>query len=149
MYGDTEMLRRRVDQLREQATDVRGLADQLIAQTESLGWTGRAAESMRERVADRASHLRSAAAAHDQAADSLDKHVAGVDEIKEQIALTERKAKRLTADAQTRVARISAANEASDPAVQRVADPDDLTLAGFTPPASGHKDWLGVELPGL
>ena len=28
-------------------------------------------------------------------------------------------------------------------------DPDDLTLADFTPPASGHQDWLAVALPGL
>ena len=148
MYGDSDVMRRRADQLREQAVDLRALADQLVAQTEGIGWTGRAAESMRERVRDRASHLRDAAAQHDTAADSLDRHVQEVDTIKDAITDTERKATTLVADARTRVARIDAANEA-EPDVRRVPDADDRTLADFTPPPSGHKDWLAVTLPGL
>ncbi|HET9420522.1 MAG TPA: hypothetical protein VFO49_05245 [Nocardioides sp.] len=148
MYGDSDVMRRRADQLREQAVDLRALADQLVAQTEGIGWTGRAADSMRERVRDRASHLRSAAADHDTAADSLDRHVQEVDTIKDAITDTERKATTLVADARTRVARIDAANEA-EPDVRRVPDADDRTLADFSPPPSGHKDWLAVSLPGL
>jgi uncharacterized coiled-coil DUF342 family protein len=148
MYGDSDLMRRRADQLREQAVDLRALADQLVAQTEGIGWTGRAAESMRERVRERATHLRAAAADHDVAADSLDRHVQEVDTIKDVITDTERKATTLVADARTRVARIDAANEA-EPDVRRVPDDDDRTLAGFTPPPSGHKDWLAVSLPGL
>ncbi len=148
MYGDSDVMRRRADQLREQAVDLRALADQLVAQTEAIGWTGRAADSMRERVRERASHLRSAAADHDTAADSLDRHVQEVDTLKDAIADAERKAATLVADARTRVTRIDAANEA-EPDVQRVPDPDDRTLADFTPPPSGHKDWLAVSLPGL
>jgi hypothetical protein len=148
MYGDSDVMRRRADQLREQAVDLRALADQLVAQTEGIGWTGRAAESMSERVRERASHLRSAAAQHDTAADSLDRHVQEVDTIKDAITDTERKATTLVADARTRVARIDAANEA-EPDVRRVPDADDRTLADFTPPPSGHKDWLAVTLPGL
>ena len=148
MYGDSDVMRRRADQLREQAVDLRALADQLVAQTEAIGWTGRAADSMRERVRERATHLRSAAADHDTAADSLDRHVQEVDTLKDAIADAERKATTLVADARTRVARIDAANEA-EPDVRRVPDPDDRTLADFTPPPSGHKDWLAVSLPGL
>ena len=148
MYGDSDVMRRRADQLREQAVDLRALADQLVAQTEAIGWTGRAADSMRERVRERASHLRSAAADHDTAADSLDRHVQEVDTLKDAIADAERKATTLAADARTRVARLEAANEA-EPDVRRVPDADDRALTDFTPPPSGHKDWLAVSLPGL
>ena len=119
VYGDTDLVRRRVDQLRDQAVDVRALADQLVARTEALGWTGRAAAAMQVRVGERASHLRRAADRHDRGADALDRHAGAVDQTKEQIADVERRA-------------ASAA-----------------TPSGFVPPAPGHKDWLTVELPGL
>jgi hypothetical protein len=148
MYGDADVMRKRADQLREQAVDLRGLADLLVAQTEGIGWTGRAADSMGERVRERASHLRTAAAQHDTAADSLDRHLQEVETVKDAIVDVERRATTLVADARTRVARIEAANEA-EPDVRQVPDADDQTLAGFTPPRSGHKDWLAVSLPGL
>jgi hypothetical protein len=148
MYGDADVMRKRTDQLREQAVDLRGLADLLVAQTEGIGWTGRAADSMRERVRDRATHLRAAAAQHDTAADSLDRHLQEVETVKDAIAETERRATTLVADASTRVARIAAANDA-EPDVRRVPDADDETLVAFAPPRPGHKDWLTVSLPGL
>jgi uncharacterized coiled-coil DUF342 family protein len=123
MYGDADVMRKRADQLREQAVDLRGLADGLVAQTEDLGWTGRAADSMRERVRERAGHLRAAAADHDTAADSLNRHAQEVASLKDAIADVERRAGSL--------------------------DPDDRTLAGLDPPPSGHRDWLAVSLPGL
>lgn len=123
MYGDSDVMRRRADQLREQAVDLRSLADQLVARTEELGWTGRAAESMAERVRDRATHLRAVAAGHDTAADSLRRHVQEVDTLKDAIADRERRAATLAAD--------------------------DRSLTDFTPPPSGHKDWLAVSVPGL
>lgn len=149
MYGDTDVLRRRADQLREQGVDVRMLADQLVAHTEGLGWSGRAAESMRVRVQERASHLRAVAAEHDTAADSLDRHAQEVTTLQDAIADRERTVASLVADARSRLARIQAANDASDSAVRRVADADDVALADFTPPPPGHRDWLTVELPGL
>ena len=149
MYGDTDALRRRADQLREQGVDVRALADQLVAQTENLGWSGRASESMRLRIRERAAHLRGAAGEHDTAADTLDHHVQEVGRLQDAIADRERKATSLIAEAKTRVAQVAAANEGADPAVRRVADADDLVLAAFTPPPPGHKDWLAVDLPGL
>lgn len=122
MYGDADLMRRRVDQLREQAVDLRALADHLVAQTEAVPWTGRAASAMRERVKERAAHLRAAAADHDTAADSLARHVQEVVTLKDAIADAERRATGL----------------AGDPA-----------QTGFSPPPSGHKEWLAVSLPGL
>ncbi|SDN59485.1 hypothetical protein SAMN05192576_2480 [Nocardioides szechwanensis] len=149
MYGDTDALRRRADQLREQGVDIRALAHRLVSQTENLGWTGRAAESMRLRIRERAAHLRGAAGEHEAAANSLDRHVQEVGRLQDTIADREHRATSLVAEARTRVAQVEAANEGADAAVRRVADPDDLVLAAFTPPTSGHKDWLAVDLPGL
>ena len=150
MYGDTTMVLRRADQLREQGVDVRSLADQLVARTESLGWTGRAAESMRHRIQERAAHLRAAAAQHESAADSLNRHAHAVERVKEEIAAAERRVTTLVAEARTRVARIESDNEAqSGSGVHTLPDPDDRTLVDFTPPPSGHHDWLAIDLPGL
>ncbi|MDO9457866.1 putative T7SS-secreted protein [Nocardioides sp.] len=149
MYGDTEVLRRRVDQLREQAVDVRGLADQLVARTESTGWAGRAADSMRVRVTERATHLRGAAAQHETAADALEKHVHEVESLQESIADAERQATDLVAEARTRMADVDRRNADAGAGVRVEPDPDDVTLCAFEPPPSGHRDWLTVELPGL
>ncbi len=152
MYGDTEVLRRRVDQLREQAVDIRGLADQLVARTESTGWTGRAADSMRVRVTERATHLRGAAAQHETAAEALEKHVHEVEALQEQIADVEKRATDLVAEARTRVAdveRRTAAADADATGVRVEPDPDDVVLCAFEAPPAGHRDWLDVELPGL
>ena len=118
MYGDSDVMRRRASQLREQGADIRSTADQLVAQTESLGWTGRAADAMRERVRDRAARLREAAAHHDTAADSLERHLHEVDRLKDAIADTERRATRL----------------------------EGTGSGGFVPPPSGHRDWLAVTV---
>ncbi|MGZ4445446.1 MAG: hypothetical protein ACXVEC_02120 [Nocardioides sp.] len=136
MYGDTDVMRRRAAELREQGVDLRALADQLVASTEGAGWTGRAADTMQERVRERAAHLREAAAQHDTAADSLERHLHEVDRLKDLIGVAERKAGHLVADARTRVARDE-------------DDPADRTLADFAPPPPGHRDWLTVTLPGL
>lgn len=149
MYGDTEVLRRRVDQLRGQAVDIRGLADQLVARTESTGWSGRAADSMRVRVTERATHLRGAAAQHETAADSLEKHLHEVETQQEAIAGVEKQAADLVAEAHTRLADVARRNETATAGLRVEPDPDDVTLGAFEPPPDGHRDWLGVELPGL
>jgi uncharacterized protein YukE len=150
MYGDTDVMRKRAAELREQGVDIRAMADQLVAQVESVGWTGRAADDLRTRVQDRASHLRDAAARHEGAADSLEKHLLDVGRLQDAIADTERKAANLVADARTRLAHADAADAgvlgASRPAT---ADAADEQLAAFDAPPPGHKDWLTVELPGL
>lgn len=150
MYGDPDVMRKRARQLREQGADIRALADQLVAQTESLGWTGRAAESMRHRAQERATHLRAAADRHETAAESLDRHSLEVARLQETIGETERRAASLVAEARTRVARIESDNEGrADSGLRTLPDADDRTLADFAPPPSGHKDWLTVDLPGL
>ena len=126
MYGDTLVMRRRAAQLREQGEDIRAMAEQLVTHSDEIAWTGRAADSMRTRVRDRAAHLRDAATAHDTAAASLEKHLGECDRLTESIAGIERRASSLVADGR-----------------------DDPALAAFSPPPAGHKDWLDVELPGL
>ena len=66
------------------------MAEQLVTHSDEIAWTGRAADAMRERVRDRAAHLREAAHAHDTAADSLEKHLAECDRLTEAIAGVER-----------------------------------------------------------
>lgn len=147
MYGETGAVRRRAAQLREQGQDIRTMADRLVAQTEAIAWAGRAADAMRERVRERATHLRDVAARHETAADSLERHLHQVEGLKDIIATTERKATSLVADARARVAAIEAHDDPGG--VRREPAREDLVLADFTPPPAGHKDWLTIELPGL
>lgn len=92
MYGDTDVMRARVDQLREQALDLRTTADRLVARAEGAAWSGRAAEAMRARIRDRAVALRATAERHDAAAESLSKHLAEVDRLKDAIRAVEHRA---------------------------------------------------------
>ena len=147
MYGDTAVIRKRVSQLREQGTDIRSLADHLVGQAEQVTWTGRAADAMRERARDRASQLRDCASHHEGAADALEHHLQDVDGTKDAIAQIERRATSLVADARTRIAQIDAYD--APEGVTRQATDEDRVLAAFSPPPSGHRDWLTVELPGL
>ncbi|MFC7497052.1 MULTISPECIES: hypothetical protein [unclassified Nocardioides] len=119
MYGDIEVMRRRALELREQGVDLRALADRLVVSTEAVGWTGRAAAALDERIRARAGHLREVAGRHDDAAEALDGHLVAVDDLKEAIADAERRARR--------------------------ALPSDGDTA--TPPP-GHRDWLTHEPPG-
>jgi hypothetical protein len=68
------------------------------------------------------SRLREAADQHDRAADTLESHTQLVDELKDSIAETERRATALL---------------------------DDGAAPRFEPPAPGHRDWLAVTLPGV
>ena len=122
MYGDTDVMRKHAGRLREQGREIRAMADHLVAQAEAVSWAGRAGEAMRERIRGRAARLRGAADRHDLAADTLDTHTQLVDELKDSIAETERRATALL---------------------------EDGALPRFEPPASGHKDWLAVSLPGV
>jgi len=122
MYGDTDVMRKHAGRLREQGREIRAMADHLVAQAEAVSWAGRAGEAMRERIRGRAARLREAADRHDLAADTLDTHTQLVDELKDSIAETERRATALL---------------------------EDGALPRFEPPASGHKDWLAVSLPGV
>jgi hypothetical protein len=145
-YGDTAVIRRRVDQLREQGADVRALADHLVGRAEQVGWHGRAAEAMRARVRDRAARLREAAGRHDGAADALERHLHEVTAATDAIAAVERRAATLVAEARARAERHE--RERRDGVEVRPTD-DDRRLIAFDPPPPGHRDWLAVELPGL
>ncbi|KRA38791.1 MULTISPECIES: WXG100 family type VII secretion target [unclassified Nocardioides] len=147
MYGDTELIRRRVSALRDQGAEVRALADELVARVEGLGWSGRAADAMTERVSDRARHLRAAADGHVSAADALASHAEAVDAATDDIDAVETRVTAMVADARSRIAAIAAANEDGRPAV--TPDPTDEALAAFVAPPRGHRDWLDVDVPGL
>lgn len=121
MYGDSSVIRKRAGQVRDQGADVRALADQLVATTEALGWTGRAARDLHTRVTERAAHLRAAAASHVTAADLLVRHAQEVAELQDRIAETEDRFHDLRASGEL-------ATDAE-------------------PPPPGHKDWLTFELP--
>lgn len=140
MYGDSATGRKRVAQLREQSGDIRALAQRLVSQAEAVPWHGKAADAMRERIKDRANHLRTAAAHHETAADSLARHLVEVDSLKEAIETRAHKATSLVEDARTRAAE-------ADPAT--TPDDAEAALLAFDPPPAGHKDWLTVDLPGL
>ena len=152
MYGDTEVMRRHAGRVREQGTDIRMLADSLVAQVESVRWSGRAAEAMRERVRERAGRLREVAARHETAAESLEAHSEEVQELQETIAAIEQRALALQAEARGRATR-RVSDESSGATVTLDHDPlddrADWALTAFEPPPSGHRDWLGVRLPGL
>ncbi len=143
MYGDSAATRKRVAQLREQGGDIRASADRLVSQAESVPWHGRAAESMRARIQDRANRLKVAAGHHESAADSLAHHAGEVDARKDAIETTRAKANSLTTDAASRVAALAHEDPPREPS------DEDAALVAFVPPPAGHKDWLSVELPGL
>lgn len=149
MYGDSAAMRKRAGQLRDQATDIRGMADRLVGQIEAINWEGRTAADMRARIHDRAVHLRDCAAQHETASESLTKHVAEVDGLKDSIENIERKTLSLVADARTRISRQNALSGESSGGVTIDPSDTDRTLDQFVPPTEGHKDWLNVELPGL
>ena len=122
MYGNSDVMRKHASRLREQGDELRVMADQLVAQAEAVSWPGRAGDAMRERIRERATRLREAADRHDSAADTFDTHIQLVDELKDSIAETERRATALL---------------------------EDGALPRFEPPAPGHKEWLAVSLPGV
>jgi len=144
MYGDTTAGRKRVAQLREQGGDIRALAARLVSQAEAVPWRGKAADAMRERIKERATHLRTAAAHHETAADSLAQHLTEVDTLKEAIDQRAHKATALVEDARTR-----ASHSAGPDGTPAEPDAADAALLAFDPPPAGHKDWLTVTLPGL
>ena len=131
MYGDTEVMRKHAGRLREQGVDLRALADRLVAQTESAGWAGRAADALAERIRERAAHLRDLATRHDGAAQSMDAHVQEVDRLKDAIADAERRA-----DAVARHHPGSATDRTQGLARGRPARPADVaTIDLGTPPS--------------
>ena len=151
MYGDSEVVRRRASQLREQGADVRALADQLVAQTESLGWTGRAAESMR--AADPGASRpppRRRRAARDRSRVPRAPRPRGRDHPGHHRG--DRAQGRRPGRGGAHPDRPDRVRQREPGRVRpphRCPDADDRTLADFTPPPSGHRDWLTVDLPGL
>ncbi|KRE96200.1 hypothetical protein ASG76_03960 [Nocardioides sp. Soil774] len=148
MYGDTGVIRRLAQQMSEQGSEVRRDADQLVAASETVVWEGRAAQAMRERMAERAVALRRTADEHDDAAQALRRHADEVDRLKDLIREIAHRVRGLIEGARSRLA--SLADAAIDLVKKVVPDPVDEMLSSFRPPPEGHKDWLDVpdQLPG-
>ena len=148
MYGDTAVIRRLAQQMGEQGTEIRRDADQLVSASLLVVWEGRAAQAMRERMAERAVALRRTADEHDDAAQALRHHADEVDRLKDLIREIADRVKGLIEGARSRLADL--AGKALDLVKLVAPDPIDELLASFQPPPEGHKDWLDVpdRIPG-
>ena len=148
MYGDTAVIRRLAQQMGEQGTEIRRDADQLVSASLLVVWEGRAAQAMRERMAERAVALRRTADEHDDAARALCHHADEVDRLKDLIREIADRVKGLIEGARSRLADL--AGKALDLVKLVAPDPVDELLASFQPPPEGHKDWLDVpdQIPG-
>ena len=148
MYGDTGVIRRLAQQMGEQGTEIRSDADQLVKASQLVLWEGRAAQAMRERMAERAVALRRTADEHDDAARALRHHADEVDRLKELIREIAHRVRGLIEGARSRLADL--ADKALDLVKRITPDPVDEMLSSFSPPPEGHKDWLDVpdQLPG-
>ena len=142
MYGDTGVIRRLAAQMADQGTEIRDAADRLVTSSRLVVWEGRAAQAMRERMADRAVALRRTADEHDDAAQALRHHADEVDRLKDLIREIAHRVRGLVEGARSRLA--SLADSAIDLVKQVTPDPVDEILSGFRPPPEGHKDWLDV-----
>jgi hypothetical protein len=78
MYGDPDRIRALARALRDRAEEIRGQADRLAARSETVAWTGQAADAMRARALAGAGGLRRTAALHDDAAHALERHARAV-----------------------------------------------------------------------
>lgn len=148
MYGDTGVIRRLATQMADQGTEIRSDADQLVKSSQLVVWEGRAAEAMRERMAERAVALRKTADEHDDAAQALRHHADEVDRLKDLIREIANRVRGLIEGARSRLADL--ADKALDLIKKVTPDPVDQMLSSFQPPPEGHKDWLDVpdQLPG-
>jgi hypothetical protein len=138
MYGDTAGIRAQARRMRERAGDIRSEAEALLAAAEAVPWTGVAADAMRRLARDHAGAMRSCAAAHEHAADALDRHAREVDRLKHLIAAIEH--------------RVLGALEAAGSGVSGFVDhvvPSafDRWAQDFDPPAHGSLAWLDVHVP--
>lgn len=148
MYGDTAVIRRLAQQMSDQGTEIRSDADRLVKSSQLVVWEGRAAQAMRERMAERAVALRRTADEHDDAARALRHHADEVDRLKDLIREIARRVQGLIEGARSRLA--SLADKAIDLVKKITPDPIDEMLSSFQPPPEGHKDWLDVpdQIPG-
>ena len=148
MYGDTGVIRRLAQQMSEQGTEIRSDADQLVKASQLVLWEGRAAQAMRERMAERAIALRKTADEHDDAARALRHHADEVDRLKDLIREIAHRVRGLIEGAKSRL--VDLADKAIDLVKKITPDPVDEMLSSFQPPPEGHKDWLDVpdQLPG-
>jgi hypothetical protein len=134
MYGDTTVIRALARSMRQRADDLSGRA-------ESTRWTGVAADAMRRAADDHARGLRLCAAAHEQAADALDRHARAVDRVKELIAHIEHGVLGLLDSAESGLTGLVGH------LVPDHLDPVAHWALHFDPPPHGSLAWLDVQVP--
>jgi len=138
MYGDTTVIRARAREMRGRAGEIRTIADELAGRAASVPWHGLAADAMRRAAGDHATRLRGCAAAHDSAADALERHAREVDHLKEVIATIEHRVRHLLD---------SAAGGLAGLVGHVLPDPVEHWARHFDPPLPGSRAWLDVDLP--
>jgi uncharacterized protein YukE len=138
MYGDTSAIRAHARRMRERGSEIRSEAHAVLRDAEAVPWTGLAAEAMRRLAREHAAELQACAAAHDRAADALERHAREVDHLKDLIASIERRV----------LGAIDAAASGLAGLVgQVVPSPLDRWARSFDPPPHGSRAWLDVRLP--
>lgn len=138
MYGDTSAIRVHARRMRERGGDIRAEANALLRNAEAVPWTGLAAEAMLRLAREHAAELQACAAAHDHAADALERHAREVDHLKDLIASIERRVLGLIDSAASGLAGVVG---------HVLPDAVDHWVHDFDPPPHGSREWLAVHLP--
>jgi uncharacterized protein YukE len=140
MYGDTSAIRAHARRMRERGSEIRSEAHAVLKDAEAVRWTGLAAEAMRRLAREHAAELQACAAAHDHAAEALERHAREVDHLKDLIASIERRV----------LGAIDAAASGLAGLVGHVVpNPLDRWARSFDLPPHGSRAWLDVRVPGV
>jgi hypothetical protein len=142
MNPDQHQIRALARQIREQGTDVRAEAHDLVSRCRAVGWTGLSGAAMAGQAAAQAHVLGRIAEMHDSAASMLEVHAAAVEQTLALIGEIERRVAAAVEAARSRLGRFV------DGLLDAV-DPLDEALVAFSPPPPGSPLWLEVRLPGL
>ncbi len=141
MYGDTGTIRAHARRMHGRAEEIRAEADAITARVAGVAWTGVAADALRHVAREHTDGLRRCAAAHDRAAQALERHAREVDRLKELIASIERRVLGVLDSA------TSAAKGVTGMIGQLVPASVDRWAHDFEPPPHGSIAWLDVDAP--
>jgi uncharacterized protein YukE len=139
MYGDSGTIRAHARRMHERAEEIRAEAAALGSLVAGVGWTGVAADAMRQVTGQHVAGLRRCADIHDRAADALERHARQVDHVTDLIARIERHVLGVLDSAASGVAGLVA---------HVVPDPVDRWARDFEPLPHGSLAWLDVDVPG-
>jgi hypothetical protein len=141
MYGDTGTIRAHARRMHMRAEEIRAEADALTTRVAGVAWTGVAADALRHLAREHTDGLRRCAAAHDRAAEALERHAHEIDRLKDLIASIERRVLGVLDSA------ASAATGVAGLVGHLVPDTVDRWAHDFEPPPHGSIAWLDVDIP--